>query len=69
MTAPRITSRLEYKMNIGNYESFNIVAGIEADAMEGETVAEAYARISKAVNELLMADVASAHSHLVAKKA
>ncbi len=68
MTAPRVTSRLEYKLNIGNYESFNIVVGIEADAHEGESVVDADKRIFDVTEAILKQRVQQAYERFVHNK-
>lgn len=68
MTATRVTARYEYKLNIGNYESFNIVVGTEADALDGETAADAHARVADLTEAILMQRVQAAHKEFIEKK-
>lgn len=69
MTAPRVKSELTYKLNIGNYESFDILVGIEADALEGETVVDAEKRVSGLVEAILKERVGQAYQTFVHNKA
>jgi len=52
-TPPRVTSRLTYRINIGNYESFEIVTGLEADVRDGEHPDEAEERVFNIVEAQL----------------
>ena len=65
MTATRVKSELTYKLNIGNYESFDILVGIEADALDGESAVEAEKRVSGLVEAILKERVGKAYNELV----
>jgi len=68
MTATRVKSELSYKLNIGNYESFDILVGIEADAQDGESVVDAEKRVSDLVEAILMERVTAATNQFIHKK-
>ena len=68
MTATRVKSELSYKLNIGNYESFDILVGIEADAMEGESAVDAEKRVSDLTEAILMERVTAAANQFIHNK-
>lgn len=68
MTATRVKSELTYKLNIGNYESFDILVGIEADALEGESAVDAEKRVSSLTEAILKERVGQAYAQFVHNK-
>lgn len=56
----RIKVELAYKVNMGDYESYEIRYGIEDDARDGETIVEAHKRVEGVVSDLLWAELAEA---------
>ncbi len=60
LTANRVKSEYAYKMNLGDYESFEVRVGVEADALEGESTSDAYNRVSEYVEATLMRKVEEA---------
>lgn len=68
MTATRVKSELSYKLNIGSYESFNILVGIETDALADETAVQAEKRVSDLVEAILMERVKEATKQFIHNK-
>lgn len=56
----RIGVELAYKVNMGDYETYDIKYSIEDDAKEGETAKQAHARVEQLVSDLLWAEVEQA---------
>lgn len=56
-TPSRVRVNLSYKVNMGNFESFGLEFGAEADALEGENTRTALRRVLELISEELFTEV------------
>lgn len=68
MTATRVKVELAYKVNMTNFESYEIRYGVEDDVRENETAREAHERCENFVSERLWPEVEEARKQAASRK-
>lgn len=53
----RVRVSLSYKINMGNFETFGLEFGVEADAQEGESTKQALERVKELISNELFDEV------------
>jgi len=53
----RVRVNLSYKINMGNFETFGLEFGVEADALEGESTRQALERVKELISNELFDEV------------
>lgn len=65
--AVRVKVELAYKVNMGDFESYEVRKSIEDDARSGESAKDAHDRVEALVSELMWDEVAEARKQSTAK--